>query len=52
MSFVKRGDAEIISVFQEEKLNDQQKKSVEDHHNKLPKDANKLEDETLKKIES
>lgn len=50
MSFIKRGDGKILSVYDEEELSEQQKKSVKDHTDKLKKDSVQ-NTETTKKLE-
>jgi len=50
MSFIKRGDGKILSVYDEEELNEQQKKSVKDHTDKIKKDSVQS-DEITKKLE-
>lgn len=50
MSFIKRGDGKILSVFDKEELTEQQKKSVEDHSDKLKKESVQ-NTETSKKLE-
>lgn len=50
MSFIKRGDGKIISVFDEDGLNEQQKKAVREQSEKLKKDSVQ-QNETTKKLE-
>jgi len=50
MSFIKRGDGKILSVYEEEELNEQQKKSVKDHTDKIKKESVQS-DEITKKLE-
>ena len=50
MSFIKRGDGKILSVYDEEELSEQQKKAVKDHTDKLKKDSVQ-NTETTKKLE-
>ncbi len=39
MSFIKRGDGKILSIYEEEELNEKQKQAVKDHSDKLKKDS-------------
>lgn len=48
MSFIKRGDGKILSVFDEKELNEQQKKAVKEHSEKLKKDSVQNTDSTKK----
>lgn len=50
MSFIKRGDGKILSVYDEEELTEQQKKAVKEHSEKL-KSTSVQTNETTKKLE-
>lgn len=50
MGFIKRGDVKILSVYDEEELNEQQKKSVKNYTDKMKKDSVK-NTEPPKKLE-
>ena len=50
MSFIKRGDGKILSVYDEEELNEQQKRAVKEHSDKL-KNNSVQNNETTKKLE-
>jgi len=50
MSFIKRGDGKILSVYDETELSEQQKKAVRENSEKLKKNSVK-DTETTKKLE-
>jgi len=49
MSFIKRGDGKILSVYEEEELSEQQKKAVREHSDRQKTSVEN--NETNKKIE-
>ena len=50
MSFIKRGDGKILSVYDETELSEQQKKAIREKSEKLNKDSVQ-QNETTKKLE-